>query len=144
MAWRPFHNTPLGWGRVQAICDFVHNHITFGYILHATTGRLLRRTGTRRRVPGLHASGGRALPLHEHSGSLLHRLSGRYRGCESGADGFNAWFEVFFGSQWFTFDARRNVPALAALSLPAVGMPPILQFERCSDKRTEQLQGLDR
>ena len=26
-----FGNAPTGWGRVQAICDFVHNHITFGY-----------------------------------------------------------------------------------------------------------------
>ena len=23
--------TPTGWGRVQAICDFVHQHIQFGY-----------------------------------------------------------------------------------------------------------------
>ena len=30
-AWRLFGGTPLGWPRVQAICDFVHNHITFGY-----------------------------------------------------------------------------------------------------------------
>ena len=30
-AWNLFGNTPPGWGRVQAICDFVHNHITFGY-----------------------------------------------------------------------------------------------------------------
>src|SRR5208282_4997546 len=30
-AWRLFGNTPLGWPRVQAICDFVHNHIIFGY-----------------------------------------------------------------------------------------------------------------
>jgi len=30
-AWRLFANTPLGWPRVQAICDFVHSHITFGY-----------------------------------------------------------------------------------------------------------------
>ena len=26
-----FGHTPPGWARVQAICDFVHNHITFGY-----------------------------------------------------------------------------------------------------------------
>ena len=31
MAWRLFENTPPGWARVQAICDFVHNHIRFGY-----------------------------------------------------------------------------------------------------------------
>ncbi len=30
-AWRLFGHTPLGWARVQAICDFVHNHITSGY-----------------------------------------------------------------------------------------------------------------
>ena len=29
--WRLFGNTPPGWPRVQAICDFVQNHITFGY-----------------------------------------------------------------------------------------------------------------
>jgi Transglutaminase-like superfamily len=31
MAWSLFGQTPFGWGRVQAICDFVHNHISFGY-----------------------------------------------------------------------------------------------------------------
>src|SRR5580698_10310465 len=31
IAWQLFSNTPLGWGRVQAICDFVHRHVTFGY-----------------------------------------------------------------------------------------------------------------
>jgi transglutaminase-like putative cysteine protease len=30
-AWKTFSSTPLGWARVQAICDFVHNHITFDY-----------------------------------------------------------------------------------------------------------------
>ena len=30
-AWSLFGQTPPGWARVQAICDFVHNHITFGY-----------------------------------------------------------------------------------------------------------------
>ena len=26
-AWALFDKTPTGWGRVQAICDFVHQHI---------------------------------------------------------------------------------------------------------------------
>jgi len=30
-AWRMFSGTPLGWARVQAICNFVHQHIAFGY-----------------------------------------------------------------------------------------------------------------
>ena len=31
VAWGLFRDPPLGWGRVQAICDFVHKHIAFGY-----------------------------------------------------------------------------------------------------------------
>src|SRR5258708_31641068 len=30
-AWRLFAQTPLGWPRVQAVCDFVHGHVKFGY-----------------------------------------------------------------------------------------------------------------
>ena len=30
-AWMQFGATPLGWPRVQAICDFVHQHIRFDY-----------------------------------------------------------------------------------------------------------------
>src|SRR5690606_5436753 len=31
IAWNLFSNTMPGWARVQAICDFVHRHIEFGY-----------------------------------------------------------------------------------------------------------------
>ena len=31
IAWQLFEKSPSGWGRVQAICDWVHRHITFGY-----------------------------------------------------------------------------------------------------------------
>ena len=31
IAWSLFGATKPGWARVQAICDFVHNHIEFGY-----------------------------------------------------------------------------------------------------------------
>ena len=30
-AWRLFSGLPLGWARVEAICDFVHRHVLFGY-----------------------------------------------------------------------------------------------------------------
>ena len=30
-AWRMFGQTPTGWPRVQAICDFVHAHLRFDY-----------------------------------------------------------------------------------------------------------------
>lgn len=31
LAWDLFGSTEPGWPRVQAICDFTHQHITFGY-----------------------------------------------------------------------------------------------------------------
>ncbi len=31
MAWKIFDQTPRGWGRVQAVCDWVHDHVRFGY-----------------------------------------------------------------------------------------------------------------
>ncbi|MCX7064565.1 MAG: transglutaminase family protein, partial [Proteobacteria bacterium] len=31
VAWSTFGHLPAGWTLVQAICDFAHNHITFGY-----------------------------------------------------------------------------------------------------------------
>ena len=31
VAWNLFEKSPPGWARVQAICDFVHRHIAFGY-----------------------------------------------------------------------------------------------------------------
>ncbi len=31
IAWQRFGTAPTGWARVQAICDFVHHHIEFGY-----------------------------------------------------------------------------------------------------------------
>ncbi len=46
VAWGLFGDPPNGWRRVQAICDFVHKHIAFGYE-HArstkTPGRLSMR-----------------------------------------------------------------------------------------------------
>jgi transglutaminase-like putative cysteine protease len=39
IAWNLFGHAPTGWGRVQAICDYVHRHIVFGYEQARMTGR---------------------------------------------------------------------------------------------------------
>ena len=31
LAWNLFEKSAPGWARVQAICDFVHNYLAFGY-----------------------------------------------------------------------------------------------------------------
>ncbi|MCA3181884.1 MAG: hypothetical protein O9345_08095 [Burkholderiaceae bacterium] len=41
VAWKRFGDGPTGWARVQAICDFVHDHIEFGY-QHARRTRTAR------------------------------------------------------------------------------------------------------
>ena len=114
IAWQLFGAGPTGWARVQAICDFVHHHIEFGYE-HA------RRTRTaweaynegQRRLPRLRAPGHRALPLHEHPGALLHRLPRRHRHRPPyGPMDFAGWFEAYLGDRWYTFDARNNTPRI--------------------------------
>jgi hypothetical protein len=64
--------SPLGWGRVQAICDYVHQHIAFGYE-HARYSRTAREAFDRnRRLPELCAPRGRVVSLHDHPGAILH------------------------------------------------------------------------
>jgi transglutaminase-like putative cysteine protease len=42
IAWRHFGSSPRGWRRVQAICDFVCGHLTFGYEHARATRTLLK------------------------------------------------------------------------------------------------------
>ncbi len=62
-------------------------------------------------VPRLRASRDRFLPLHEYSGAILHRgdigVPPPY-----GPMDFAAWFEVYIGGHWHTFDARNNIPRI--------------------------------
>ena len=78
-AWQLFGNTPLGWARVQAICDFVHAHIAFDYAHARPTRTAWEAFNERRGVCRDFATCRGAMPLHEHSGALLHRIPQRYR-----------------------------------------------------------------
>ncbi len=79
IAWSMFGHLPKGWPLVQAICDFTHNRIKFGYQhASATQDRVRRLHRAARRLPRLRPPRDRAMPLHEHSGALLHRLSRRH------------------------------------------------------------------
>jgi len=65
-AWRQFGHLPLGWPRVQAVCDFVHPQ------------RLSGMARTARRMSRLCSSGHHLVPLPEHTRAVLHWLSGRH------------------------------------------------------------------
>lgn len=109
-AWRLFGATPLGWARVQAICDFVHNHVTFGYE-HSRATRTAAETYAEQRgvcrdythlaiafcrcmnIPARYCTGyisdiGEPPPYAEMD--------------------FAAWMEVYLGGRWWVFDPRNN------------------------------------
>ena len=92
IAWSLFGTTPLGWGRVQAICGYVHQHIVFGYE-HARASRtaweaFCDRTGVCRDYAHLAIALCRCMNIPAR---YCTRLFGRYRRAGLGcADGFRS------------------------------------------------------
>ena len=119
IAWKLFSNTPLGWPRVQAICDFVHNHITFGYEHASSTKTAFDAFNDRRGVCRDFA----------HLAIALCRcmnIPARYCTGYLGDIGqpppytpmdFSGWFEAYLGNSWHTFDARNNTPRIGRILL---------------------------
>ena len=109
-AWSTFGSTPPGWQRVQAICDFVHGHIRFDYMRARANRTALdafrERVGVCRDFTHLAITLCRCLnfPARYVTGYLGDI------GVIPSPDpmDFSAWFEVFLGKQWYTFDARHN------------------------------------
>jgi transglutaminase-like putative cysteine protease len=114
VAWNLFQNAPTGWGRVQAICDFVHQHIAFGYE-HARPTKTARETyndriGVCRDYTHLAIAFCRCMniPARYCTGYLSDiGLPPPYPPMD-----FAAWFEAYLGGHWHTFDPRNNVPRI--------------------------------
>ena len=128
-AWRLFGQTPQGWARVQAICDFVHNHITFDYATARPTRTAWEVFHERRGVCRDFAHLGVALcrcmniPARYCTGYLSDiGLPPPYSLMD-----FAGWFEAYLGGAWHTFDPRNNVPrrgrVLIAQGRDAVDVP---------------------
>jgi len=109
-----FGNSPPGWGRVQAICDWVHAKVAFGY-QHARPSKtaldvFTERTGVCRDFQHLAITFCRAL-------NIPARYATGYLG-DIGVPpapepmDFSAWFEVYLENRWWTFDARHNHPRI--------------------------------
>lgn len=111
-AWRLFNHLPYGWGRVQSICDFVHQHIRFSY-QHARANRTAReiyyeRVGVCRDYMHLAITFCRCMNIPaRYCTGYLGDIGIPAQPCPMD---FSAWFEVFLGGQWYTFDARNNTP----------------------------------
>jgi len=117
LAWSLFANTRPGWQRVQAICDYVHDRISFGY-QHARCDRTAwqghcERTGVCRDFAHLAVSLCRCM-------NIPARYCTGYLGDigvpkDPAPMDFSAWFEVFLGGKWYAFDARHNIPRIGRI-----------------------------
>jgi transglutaminase-like putative cysteine protease len=116
IAWSLFGKTPPGWTRVQAICDYVHGHIGFGYEHACSTASAwdsyTGRKGVCRDYAHLAIAFCRCMniPARYCTGYLGDIGVPRVDPMD-----FSAWFEVYLGSQWYTFDARNNIPRIGRI-----------------------------
>jgi transglutaminase-like putative cysteine protease len=113
-AWRTFAGTKAGWDRVQAICDFVHNHMKFGYAF---------ARDDRTAFDAYHERVGVCRDFTHLAVALCRCMNIPARYCtghlgdigvppDAAPMDFSAWFEVFLEGRWFTFDARHNRPRI--------------------------------
>lgn len=108
-----FNQWSPGWTRVVAICDYVNRHIRFDY-MQARANRTALETfregaGVCRDYMHLAITFCRAMniPARYCTGYL-----GDIGVPLSPPMDFSAWFEVFLGGGWHTFDARNNTPRI--------------------------------
>lgn len=114
MAWDLFGKTPPTWERVQAVMDWVHGHVQFGYQFARPTKSAYDVCAERQGV---------CRDFMHLAITLLRALNvpARYATGYLGDIGvppapfpmdFSAWFEVYLGHRWYTLDARHNEPRI--------------------------------
>jgi transglutaminase-like putative cysteine protease len=117
LAWSLFGRIAPGWRRVQAICDYAHDRICFGYH-HARSDRTASE-GHEERIGVCRDFAHLAVTL-----CRCMNIPARYCTGYLGDIGvppdpapmdFSAWFEVYLGERWFTFDARHNHPRIGRI-----------------------------
>ena len=109
-AWNMFGHLPPGWARVQAIVDYVHNRLSFGYGYARSTRTAAQandeRVGVCRDFAHL------AITLCRCMNIPARYVNGYLGDIGVPADpapmDFSAWFEAFLDGKWYSFDARHN------------------------------------
>ena len=118
-AWQLFGSTPQTWARVQAVCDWVHANVEYGYGLSGPSTTALdvfkQRQGVCRDFAQISVAFCRAL-------NIPARYTFGYLGdiAVEPPDvpmDFHAWFEAYVGGRWHTFDARHNVPRIGRVKI---------------------------
>ncbi|MEN3951818.1 transglutaminase family protein [Iodidimonas sp. SYSU 1G8] len=116
-AWARFGHVEGGWEKVQAVVDFVHNHLRFSYPEARPTRTAL----------DAFTEGKAVCRDFAHLAITLCRclnIPARYCTGYLGDIGvppvpdpmdFSAWFEVYLDGKWYTFDARHNTPRIGRI-----------------------------
>jgi len=116
-AWQLFSGTAPGYSRVQAICDFVHNHIYFNYqnarANRTATGAFNERTGVCRDYAHLAIAFCRCMNIPARY--CTGYLSDVGTPPPYAVGDFAAWFEAWIGGRWQMFDPRNNVPRIGRI-----------------------------
>lgn len=119
VAWGRFGGITPGWAQVQAICDWVHGQLTYGYEQTSPTmtavSTLAARSGVCRDFQHL------AIALCRCLNIPARYVSGWLGDIGIEPDGrpmdFHAWFEVHLDGGWYAFDARHNVPRIGRVPM---------------------------
>ncbi len=117
IAWPLFANTRPGWDRVAAITAFVHHHVTFGYehAHHMKSAHDVyeQKSGVCRDFAHLAVAFCRCM-------GIPARYCTGYMGDigippEPSPMDFSGWYQAWLSGEWYTFDARHNVPRIGRI-----------------------------
>jgi transglutaminase-like putative cysteine protease len=112
IAWDLFGKAPETWERVQAVVDWVHKNVTFGYQYSRPTKTAFdvftERQGVCRDFQHLAITILRALNIPARYATGYLGDIGVPR--DPNPMDFSAWLEVYLGGGWHTLDARHNAP----------------------------------
>ncbi|MCW0236737.1 MAG: transglutaminase family protein [Ferrovibrio sp.] len=116
-AWQLFGTTAPGWERVQRICNYVNDRIRFDYQCARATRTAAQamdeQVGVCRDFTHLAVALCRCMniPARYCNGFLGDIRVPR----DPTPMDYNAWFEAYLGGNWYTFDARHNVPRIGRI-----------------------------
>jgi transglutaminase-like putative cysteine protease len=152
LAWSMFGGITSGWERVQAIADYTHNRLQFGY-QYARNDRTASE-GNAERIGVCRDFAHLAVALCR-SMNIPARYCTGYLGdigvpIDPAPMDFSAWFEVYLEGRWYTFDARHNHPRIGRIVMArgrdaadvaistSFGTAQLLQFEVITQEMVEE------
>jgi len=111
-SWQRFGGLDPGWTRVQAIVDFVHDHLEFtaGDSNPWTTAGDAYRAGQGVCRDYAHLAITYCRALNIPARYVFGYIPNIDVPPPSEAMDFAAWFEAYLDGRWHTFDARNNTP----------------------------------